>query len=80
MDRLEDGPPDRLRQSQQDVALRYVHDAERSLRKLRKALKKGSVSHSAQWLAAVQSDAARLATVLAFAGAAGVSTRAPDPS
>jgi len=57
----------RFGQRQQDVALRYAHDAERNLRKLRKALKQGNVSLSAEWLAAVQSDAARLATVLAFA-------------
>src|ERR1700719_3447612 len=59
----------RLAQPQQDAALRYMEDAERNLRKLRKALKKGNVSHSATWLTAVQSDAARVATVLAFAGA-----------
>jgi hypothetical protein len=58
-----------LRQLQQDAALRYAHDAERNLRKLRKALRKGNVSLSAERLAAVESDAARLATVLAFAGA-----------
>jgi flagellar biosynthesis protein FlhB len=46
-----------------------MHDAERNLRKLRKALKKGNVSLSAELLAALQSDAARLATVLAFAAA-----------
>jgi hypothetical protein len=57
----------RFGQPQQDAALRYADAAERNLRKLRKALKKGSVSHSAEWLAAVQSDASRLATVLAFA-------------
>ncbi len=58
-----------LRQLQQDAALRYAHDAERNLRKLRKALRKGNVSLSAERLAAVESDAARLAAVLAFAGA-----------
>ena len=58
-----------LGQAQQDAALRYAHDAERNLRKLRKALKKGDVPLSAQRLAALESDAARLANVLAFAAA-----------
>jgi hypothetical protein len=63
------GRTTRLGQPQQDAALRYMDDAERNLRKLRKALKKGNASLSAEWLTAVQSDAARVATVLAFAGA-----------
>ena len=63
------GRTTRLGHPQQDAALRYTDDAERNLRKLRKALKKGNVSLSAEWLTAVQSDAARVATVLAFAGA-----------
>jgi hypothetical protein len=72
MTRLEHtGPAPRERASrfderQQDAALRYADAAERNLRKLRKALKKGRVSNSAEWLAALQSDAARVATVLAF--------------
>ena len=70
----------RLRQSQQDAALRYLDDAERNLRKLRKALKKGNVSLCAELLSAVQSDAARVATVLAFAGAKRADADSPDPS
>ena len=62
-----DAPAVRFGRPQQDAALRCADDAERNLRKLRKALKKGDVSHSVEWLAAVQSDASRLATVLAFA-------------
>jgi len=58
-----------LGQAQQDAALRYAQDAERNLRRLRKALKKGDVSRSAERLAALESDAARLATVLVFAAA-----------
>jgi hypothetical protein len=69
----------RLRQPQQDAALRYLDDAERNLRKLRKALKKGNVSLSAELLSAVQSDAARVLTVLAFAGAAQAGADSPDP-
>ena len=63
---------------QQDVALRYAHDAERNLRKLRKALSKGNVPLSAERLAAVQSDASRVATVLAFAGAKTPEPKVPD--
>jgi hypothetical protein len=68
----------RLQQPQQDAALRYMDDAERNLRKLRKALKKGNASLSAEWLSAVQSDAARVATVLAFAGADPADADLPD--
>ena len=59
-----------LGQTQQDAALRYAQDAERNLRRLRKALKKGDISRSAERLAALESDAARVATVLMFAAAA----------
>lgn len=68
----------RLGQPQQDAALRYMDDAERNLRKLRKALKKGNASLSAEWLTAVQSDAARVATVLAFAGVEKRDRDSPD--
>jgi len=73
MARVKDSGPDardrmtRFARPQQDAALRYADDAERNLRKLRKALKKGDVSHSADLLAALHSDASRLATLLAFA-------------
>jgi hypothetical protein len=70
----------RLPQPQQDAALRYAEDAERNLRKLRKALKKGNVALSAGWLSAVQSDAARVSTVLAFAGAEQADADLPDPN
>jgi len=57
----------RFRRPQQEAALRYAQDAERNLRQLRKAIKKGNLPNAAECLAAVQSDASRLATVLALA-------------
>ena len=59
--------------------MRYARDAERHLRKLRKALRKGSVPRSTDLLAALESDAARVGSVLAFAdtGKAGAVRDAP---
>jgi hypothetical protein len=65
-----DGRPDpltALRDDQEEVALRYADDAERNLKRLRKALRRRDLGRSAERLAALQSDASRIATVLAFA-------------